>query len=160
LAELPHRAPNKAWLLQPAVFDGLSAGGKRAALIMNGLLTRERGAVKQSDSYDFRPQAAPEDNIRVNNPSLDEFGHTNSETSIAVNGPNVVVSFNDASFFDASGYAFSTDGGSTFTHQRIPTPDNGRGDSLGDGVVVYGPNGELYYSTLADDRNGTSFIGV
>jgi hypothetical protein len=160
-AESSKRAPGKAWLLEPEVFDRLSAAGRRAALLANGILTPERSAVESVRVGDFFLEAPSlGDNKRVNDPSLDEFGHTNSETSIAVNGQNIAVSFNDAAFFDASGYAYSTDAGATFTHKRIPTPDNGRGDSFGDGVVAYGPNGELYYSTLADDRNGTSFVGV
>jgi hypothetical protein len=157
-----HRAQRrpKAWLLQPEVFDGLSTGGRRAALKLNGFLQNERGVRATGALSRFAPQATPGDNIRVNDPSLDEFGDTNSETSIAVNGQNIVVSFNDAAFFDVAGYSFSTDGGNTFTHKRLPTPDKGLGDSLGDGVVAFGPNGEVYYSTIADDRNFTVFIGV
>lgn len=161
LAEQPvRRAPNKAWLLQPEVFDGLSAGGRRAALKLNGLIQSERGVAPSRSHSGFTPQATPGDNIRVNDPALDEFGKTNSETSIAVNGENIIVSFNDASFFDVAGYSFSTDGGNTFTHKRLPTPDKGFGDSLGDGVVALGPDGEIYYSTIADDRNLDVFIGV
>src|SRR2546422_4757661 len=75
LAEQPvRRAPNKAWLLQPEIFDGLSAGGRRAALKLNGLLQSRRG-VGASDTHSrFAPEATPGDNIRVNDPSLDEFG--------------------------------------------------------------------------------------
>lgn len=161
LAEQPiRRAQNKAWLLQPEVFDYLSAGGKRAALSLNGLARSGPAPGSQSRQSSLVTQAALGDNIRVNDPSMDEAGSTNSETSIAVNGQNIVVSFNDASFFDIAGYSFSTDGGNTFKHQRIPTPDKGFGDSYGDGVVAYGPNGELYYSTIADDRNFTIFVGV
>lgn len=161
LAEQPvRRAPNKVWLLQPEIFDGLSAGGRRAALKLNGLLQNKRGVRASGTHSRFAPQATPGDNIRVNDPSVDEFGETNSETSIAVNGQNIIVSFNDAAFFDVAGYSFSTNGGNTFTHKRLPTPDKGFGDSLGDGVVAFGLNGEIYYSTIADDRNFTVFIGV
>ncbi|HSE37084.1 MAG TPA: sialidase family protein [Blastocatellia bacterium] len=161
LAEQPvRRAPNKAWLLQPEVFDALSTGGRRAALKLNGLIPSQQRVTTSVTRAGFVPQAMPGDNIRVNDPSLDEFGATNSETSIAVNGRNIIVSFNDASFFDVAGYSFSTDGGDSFKHSRLPTPDKGFGDSLGDGVVAFGPDGEIYYSTIADDRNFEVFIGV
>lgn len=97
------------------------------------------------------------ENVRVNDPSADAGGHTQSETSITVRGSNIVVSFNDANA-DGSGYAFSTDGGNSFTHRRIPTPPGGF--NLGDGVVAHGPNGELYYATLAFTSSRQSIIGV
>lgn len=160
-AEQPaRRVSNKTWLLQPEVFDYLSAGGKRAALSLNGLARNGLAPRAPSRQSSFVIETTPGDNIRVNDPSMDEAGSTNSETSIAVNGQNIIVSFNDAAFFDIAGYSFSTDGGNTFKHRRIPTPDKGFGDSFGDGVVAYGPNGELYYSTIADDRNFTIFVGV
>src|SRR5262249_43844649 len=60
------------------------------------------------------------------------------------------------------GFGVSHDGGSTFTQGTIPVPSGG--DTLGDGVVTTGPNGELYYATLADlpDTGGRfkSIIGV
>ncbi|HEY7544808.1 MAG TPA: hypothetical protein VID27_07990, partial [Blastocatellia bacterium] len=102
-------------------------------------------------------------NFRVNDPAMDEFGHTQSESSVAVNGSNIVISFNDASE-NGSGYAFSTNGGASFTHKRIPAPTDGL--TLGDGVVAFGPDGELYYATLAltdltrTDGFGKSIIGV
>ncbi|MEW6210925.1 MAG: sialidase family protein [Acidobacteriota bacterium] len=102
-------------------------------------------------------------NFRVNDPAMDESGHTQSESSIAVNQSNIVVSFNDASE-NGSGYAFSTNGGASFTHRRIPAPADGV--TLGDGVVAFGPEGEIYYATLAlTDLTrtrgfGKSIIGV
>src|SRR6185295_15752106 len=130
-AEQPARRRdiNKSWLLRPEVFDSLSATGRRTALKLNGLLRNEGRVKKPIVQSGFTEQATPGDNSRVNDPSMDEFGATNSETSIAVNGQNVIVTFNDASFFDAAGYSFSTDGGNTFTHKRLPTPDKGFGDS-------------------------------
>lgn len=106
---------------------------------------------------------ASSNNFRVNDPAVDEFGHTQSETSAAVNGSNLVISFNDASE-NGSGYAFSTNGGASFTHRRIPAPPDGV--TLGDGVVAFGPDGELYYATLAfvdltrTRGAGKSIIGV
>ena len=100
---------DKSWLLEAEVFYRLSAGGRRAALIMNGLLQPETGR-KRTAPLEAKPtpEATPGENVRVNNPALDEFGHTPSETRVAVKSPNIVVSFNDASFNEGSGYASST----------------------------------------------------
>ncbi len=203
----------KEWLLAPDVFDRLSAGGERAALLANGRLlsgllpqSREEREREEIESIDpiygemdpFRHKTPAEistvrririgsekgkdrprerlpvrrataalltssSNFRVNDPAIDEMGHTQSETSIAVNGSNIVISFNDASE-NNSGYAFSTNGGASFTHRRIPPPVDGQ--NRGDGVVAFGPDGELYYATLSRiDLTGTqgqskSIIGV
>ncbi len=65
-------------------------------------------------------------NVLVNNPAEDSHQAdqtTQSETSVAVHGKNVVVGFNDSQTAllsltaggDLSGYAYSTDGGKSFT---------------------------------------------
>src|SRR6202521_6292147 len=66
-------------------------------------------------------------NVLVNNPGEDSHQTdqtTQSETSVAVHGSNVVVGFNDSQLFlqpfltagsNLSGYAYSTDGGKSFT---------------------------------------------
>ena len=146
------------WLLDPEVFGHLSSAGKRAVLRVNGLL--EPAASRQprlQKSPAVSAELAPGENVRVNNPALDEDGHTQSESSVAVNGANIAVSFNDASQ-DGSGLAISTDSGATFTHKRIPVIAGGA--NLGDGVVVFGPSGELYYSTLAFTGQGQSIVGL
>jgi hypothetical protein len=97
----------------------------------------------------------------VNNPAFDTTTqYTQSETSICVNGNNMVESFNDSTGDSSSGYAFSSDGGKTWTHDRIPQNDNQL--TLGDGVVALGPKGEVYYSTLMFIRGKTllSTVGV
>lgn len=152
--------PEKAWLLEPGTFNRLSSAGQRAALLFNGRLhTRGTSRPLVAPKGEVSAEAAAGDNIRVNNPALDTTFHTHSETSIAVNGSNIIVSFNEFAF---DGYSVSNDGGNTFTHKRIPTPTGG--SNLGDGVVSFGPNGELYYATLArvpGTGTGTkSIIGV
>ncbi|MEW6733343.1 MAG: exo-alpha-sialidase [Acidobacteriota bacterium] len=149
-------------LRQSEVFDQLSISGKRALLLINGLITLPSTPIESPILTDrptnrVSPLANPGDNIRVNDPRVDQGGVTQSESSIAINGNNIIVSFND--FNDnTSGYAFSTNAGNTFTHQRIPTIPGGF--NLGDGVVAFGPNGELYYATLAFNANFQSIIGV
>ena len=71
LAEQPaRRAPNKAWLLQPEVLDYLSAGGKHAALSLNGLARNGPAPGSPSRQSSFVMQTTPGDNIRVNDPSI------------------------------------------------------------------------------------------
>ena len=152
---------SRRWLLKPEVFSQLSSAGQRAALLMNGRLKSDGGAGQPPlprRGEGVAPEASG-DNIRVNNPALDTSFHTHSETSVAVNGSIVIVSFNEAAF---DGYGISSDGGNTFTHKRIPSASNAA--NLGDGVVAFGPGGEIYYSTLAEVVTATggvkSFVGV
>jgi hypothetical protein len=151
--------PNKAWLLEPGTFSQLSSAGQRVALRMNGLLHARRNQQAGSPFGDVRGEATPGDNILVNNPTLDTNFHTHSETSVAVNGANLLVSFNE---FDFDGYGLSTDGGSTWSHRRIPDPPSG--SNFGDGVVAFGPNGESYYSQLSvvfnSDGTSKEFVGI
>jgi BNR repeat-like domain len=151
--------PEKAWLLDAGTFSQLSSAGQRAALRMNGLLrARHRNQQSGFPSSDVTAEANPGDNIRVNNPALDTTFHTHSETSIAVNGVNLALSFNEGLF---GGCGISTDGGNNWAHKRIPDPPGGA--NLGDGVVAFGPSGELYYATLAVVTSGggsKSFVGV
>jgi hypothetical protein len=102
-------------------------------------------------------------NVPVNNPAADVVlvngqGHvTQSETSTAVaNDGTVVVAFNDTeetfgNIFTRdehfTGYAFSTDGGQTFTDAgRLPESDAGDG---GDPVLaVNRANGHVYFATV------------
>lgn len=145
------------WMLEPPVFEKLSVAGKRAVLRRYGLLKLPRVGREPLQEARIEPEAANGENQRVNNPAIDELGSSQSESSIAVNGANIVIGFNDASR-NASGYAFSTDGGSTFTHQRVPTLVDGQ--NLGDPVLAFGPNGELYYAMIATNERGESIIAV
>ncbi len=116
----------KSWLLDPRIFEHLSSAGKRAALMLNGRLTikdehhqvdiNSSIAVDQFEDQSDDPAKQPSansKNVRVNNPALDTASHTQSESAIAVNGKNIIVSFNDFSS-QPSAYSFSIDGGKTF----------------------------------------------
>ena len=151
----------RARLMAPDVYDRLSSGGRRLARSWNGL----RGPARVIGT----PRAAlgnvlplgtpsPRQNVRVNDPTLDEAGHTNSESSVAVSGSTIVVGFNDAAI-DTSAYAFSTDGGATFTHRRLSPPFDGL--LYGDPVLAAGPAGEVYYASLISVAgDALSSIGV
>lgn len=99
----------------------------------------------------------PRQNVRVNDPTMDSLGRTNSGSSVAVRGSRVVVGFNDASR-DTSAYAFSTDGGGSFTHRRLAPPPEGR--TLGEPVVAYGLGNDVYYGTLMVLGDGVSTVGL
>ncbi|MEW6733815.1 MAG: hypothetical protein AB1489_20975 [Acidobacteriota bacterium] len=157
------REKDKEWLLKPSVFNMLSSAGKRTALLLNDKLPTPSHR-DQTVSPDIMPLAGPDENIRLNNPALDRDGRTQNETSVAANGSNIIVSFNDTGGIfsvlreiNLSGYAISFNSGISFTHKRIPIPFQGA--NLGDGVVVFGPNNEAYYATLAFTA-GRFIIGV
>ncbi|MEW6735589.1 MAG: hypothetical protein AB1489_30135 [Acidobacteriota bacterium] len=84
-------------------------------------------------------------NIRVNTPDLKPDSLTQSESSIAVNGKSIVVTFRDRQ--QGADYAVSTDGGKSFAQHSFPAFPNSL--NVADQVVVRGANdGEFYYSTL------------
>src|SRR5205085_716618 len=107
------------WLLEPGVLQYLSPEGKQAALYVYEILKKKRRPnYGMADNQILPLASAPGYNLRVNNPSLDRFGNAQSETTVAANGNNLVVSFNDTGNFNVifldinlSGYAFSTNGG-------------------------------------------------
>lgn len=148
----------RAWMLNKAVFSRLSGAGKRAALRHSRKRVASQELSKRSHS--IHTAATPGDNIRVNDPRQDAIFHTQSESSVAVNGQNVAVSFNTSGSSDDnfSGLSYSFDGGTTFIQKNIPQPDGFA--NLGDGVVAYGPDGELYYATLNFDPLDRSIVGV
>lgn len=66
-------------------------------------------------------------NVRANNPATDAAGVGQAEESMASRGSNVLVAFNDGQGFvagnpykDSQGYAYSTNGGATFTDGGVP----------------------------------------
>jgi hypothetical protein len=116
------------------------------------------------------PPRAGVPNIRVNNPALDRQVDqtTQSETSIAVVGKNVAVGFNDSqqtlialtNGSDLSGYAYSTDGGKTFTDGGA-LPNLPNFSNLGDPWLTADRGGRMYYANLALGGNNLNLeIGV
>ncbi len=113
----------------------------------------------------------PLPNVRVNNPALDthQVGQTTqSETAIAVSGSKVAVGYNDSQggllFLvagdDLTGYAYSTDGGQTFTDGGV-LPNAGGNVNVGDPWLASDNSGNMYFSTLTIDGNtGLLLVGV
>ena len=121
-------------------------------------------------------------NVQVNNPAQDyiqifpgfrPFVHaTQSETSAAAFGRNIVVTYNDSSGIHVipnpagpglivdrvqlSSYAVSNDGGRTWKSGSIP-PSPGASDTYGDPSVGVDRHGVFYFANLAADAsfNGT-----
>jgi len=109
-------------------------------------------------------------NVRVNNPAADTLldQTTQSETTVAVSGSNVVVGYNDSQhslpFFTAAlnltGYAYSSNGGATWTDAGV-LPNAPGAENVGDPWLATDRAGKFYYATLivaADTLNGN--IGV
>jgi hypothetical protein len=116
------------------------------------------------------PAAAGGTNVRVNDPSTDHFidQTTQSETTIAVSGQNVVVGYNDSAhtlpFLTAAsnltGYSYSTDGGASFTDAG-DLPDQPGQINFGDPWLGADRAGNVYYSTLAEDgTTGNLLVSV
>ncbi|HYL98962.1 MAG TPA: sialidase family protein, partial [Blastocatellia bacterium] len=144
-------------LLQDAIFNKLSSAGQRAVLEMNGMISSNSRILPNVIGAQALPIPGldPEENVVVDDPSASR--RTQSETSICVDGDNIVESYNDDSDHATSAYSFSDDGGRTFTQGSIPETSNL--ETLGDGVVALGLNGEIYYSTL-EFLGNDSAVGV
>lgn len=98
-------------------------------------------------------------NTAVNKLSTDATT-TQSETSIAVFGSNVVAAYNDSLNSQYTGYSVSTNGGTSWTDDGYlsPLPGNG-GEDLGDPAVVTDQKGNFYVANLAQNNSG-EFIAL
>jgi hypothetical protein len=114
-------------------------------------------------------------NVLVNNPGEDSHQTdqtTQSETSVAVHGNNVVVGFNDSQIalgfaltagLNFTGYAYSSNGGKSFTDGG-GLPNRPGEQNLGDPWLGSDRNGNFYFSNLVintDPFAGFNFdVGV
>jgi hypothetical protein len=135
------------------------------------------GVTAQLTATPFRSQSGGLDSSQVSDPSTDlKFsrmgGFTQSETSTAWCGRNVVVAFNDSGSFmetfpiphiglSFSGYSLSTDGGRSFTDRGYlnpgPSIDNFIG---GDPVVVCTSESIFYQSSIFSSNFGDTGVSV
>jgi hypothetical protein len=136
-----------------------------------GTLPPHRSTLASGGVAPPAPAAAGLTNVRVNDPSLDTHQvdqTTQSETTIAVAGPNVAVGYNDSqqtglaltAGSDLTGYSYSTDGGKSFTDGG-DLPDTPEFVNFGDPWMASDRAGTMYYSTLAlDFFNGNLDVAV
>ena len=106
---------------------------------------------------------SPLTNVRVNNPAEDSHQidqTTQSEPMLTVSGSNVAVGFNDSQTAllaltagaDLTGYAYSTDGGASFTDGGA-LPNAPGFVNFGDPWLAHDRAGNLYFSNLAHGRH-------
>jgi hypothetical protein len=130
-----------------------------------------KSAAPKSAALRTAPLGAGLTNVRVNNPGEDtQFidQTTQSETTIAAAGQNVVVGFNDSQTTglfltagsDLSGYSYSTDGGKTFTDGGA-LPNAAQFINFGDPWLGSDRAGNIYYANLmGDGLTGNLDVGV
>ena len=113
----------------------------------------------------------PPSNVRVNDPAGDVAGSGQAEESIAADGLNAIVTFNDGQGFTTTpqsnlqGYAYSNDGGLSFVDGGAPpTPSGWVWNS--DPLVTVDEKSHTFFvtaladSNLADPQNGYNGIIV
>ncbi len=150
------------WLLSSPLRPYLSTAGELYLQLAYDDRERGRGEVPGLE----RPDGGLEGlNVRVNDRAQDENPSltTQSETAVAVFGPNVVVGWNDiGQFFETrslTGYGYSTDGGRTFRDAGVVPPPEG-GANLGDPDLAVDSRGVFYFSQISVRADGVAFIGV
>ena len=103
-------------------------------------------------------------NVRVNNTAGDPAGTTNSETSIAANGLNMVAGWNDGKNFGVSpgntGWAYSTNGGTSWTDGGVLPVASGSARHEGDPVVTNDFAGNFYFADLFTPDGVASTVAV
>src|SRR5712664_1965350 len=124
-------------------------------------------------------------NVQVNNPKQDYVQvftgfrpfvrATQSETSLAAFGPNILVTYNDSTGVHVSpnprgpglivdrvmlsGFGVSHDGGQTWKNGFMP-PAAGAAETFGDPSVGVDRHGVFYFANLAADAHGQFTINV
>jgi BNR/Asp-box repeat len=137
----------------------------------SGELPKAQGLKALSNRQSVNTSGIGLPNVRVNNPAEDSHfidQTTQSETAIGVHGSNVAVGFNDSQnallFLTAglnlSGYAYSTDGGQTFTDGGV-LPNAPAFLNLGDPWLGTDRGGNFYYANLMiNGQTGDLDVGV
>lgn len=103
-------------------------------------------------------------NVRVNNTAGDPAGTTNSETSIAANGLNMVAGWNDGKNFGVSpgntGWAYSNNGGASWIDGGVLPVASSSARHEGDPVVTNDFAGNFYFADLFTPDGAASSVAV
>jgi hypothetical protein len=157
------------WMLYDWRFDLLSNGAQRFLLKKYGYLDNEVDVLDNGDrssgtqARTARPQAAstsaaplPGENIDVSQAFFRAGTRLQSETTIAVNGANILVGFNNLDL-QGQAVAFSKDSGATWSGGRLPSYPGVLANS-GDPVLAVAPNGRIYHAYMA--VNAVGFLTI
>jgi hypothetical protein len=156
------------WMLYDWRFDLLSAGAQQFLLQKYGLASGFVDSVETDQKAKLRANgggtpnavhtlaATPGANVRVDQALFEVGPRLESETTIAVNGSNILVGFNT---WLGQAVTFSKDGGTTWSAGRLPTFP-GEIQNAGDPVLAAGPNGRFYHSYLAPNALGLLAVAV
>src|SRR5712692_10185512 len=143
-------------------------------------------APTQNVSLDTGKQPLRGPNTQVNDSALDNIqifagfrpflNFTQSETTVAAKGQNIVVSYNNSAGASVgpnpngpglvftrlqfSGYSFSNDGGETWSSGFVPAAPGVGPFTFGDGVVAVDRRGSFYYASLGATANGHGSVTV
>ncbi len=125
-------------------------------VMLHGTQRSEPSAAARSGQV---PAAPVGTNVRVNDPAGDGAFYventTQSETTMAISGGNIVVGFNDDGQVSTgagtgfTGYAVSSDDGASFTDHTLANPDWSL--TFGDPVLASDRSGNVYFTMLSGD---------
>ena len=156
-----------SWLLQSPLREELSGAAERY------LVERYGSELKKSrEDRDRKPEPDFVHRVKVLSQIVNDRGQDEDnpnltgqeETTIAIYGDTIVVGWNDAKGFGAgansvTGYAFSHDGGKTWTDAGELQPPPGH-FSLGDPALAVDRHGNFYFASISFYPDGVGYIGV
>jgi hypothetical protein len=146
----------------PAPGGGIFVPRELASLALLPGAHRPRARHPRTGIFD-RAAGAIGANVRINDPSEDPPRTCNAETHMAASGDYLVAGFNDGAVFPespgASGYAYSIDGGDTWTDGGI-LPTTAPAVYNGDPVIATDGAGNFYYASLYSSDGNNSTISV
>ncbi len=153
------------WLLQSPLRAELSTTAER-------YLAERYGAVKPERSVRSRRPEPDSQRVKALSQLVNDRGQDTEnpnltgqdEPAIAIYGDTLVVGWNDSKGFgaganSATGYAFSHDGGNSWTDGGELQPPDGH-FSLGDPALAVDRHGNFYFASITFYPDGTSYIGM